>query len=236
MLYLNEILQVVKKLNGDFSSFYGEIETFYIGDEVKLIIYGNKHYFFAEYIVESDFNNLRKIEDTILYSEYFLSNQPKPQQCYLIMFYKVEAINESIFKKVIETEENEFFFKRYVLYFSQNEFDAFINWFNSHPNKELSALLALGEIETNMESPHIQFFLRLIIKVPFLNLTFKEINLSGFDTLFHSTISKMRGDKPKLLEELLNEVQSFIDTAENADKAAEEFFEKKAGTIIWDTK
>lgn len=152
-----------------------------------------RYYFFAPYI-KTFFEG--KPQDNLAYIEavtYNSSNYesiapPSPNRSYLILLYEVENEYdvEAVSKDVIQLEENGYLFKKYVFYYSNSEFESFTNWFKvmqSSGINDFNDILATDEVRENIETKHIQFLLRLLVKLPFIKLGFKTSEMLDFDNL-----------------------------------------------------
>ena len=212
----SNILDIIRNLNGgsiikgqenEMSrvDLFSDDAVLYIDDK------DSKYYFFADLIIdESDRNknNMRQIEKCTINNleAYAAVAPPLPNSSYLILFWKVTAIDESIYPQIINLEENEFFYKKYVFYFTQEELDAFTNWFlemNNSGKGCLDALLEeLSNEAINLDAQHIDFFIRLLIKIPFLDLEFPRAVLREFDSIVSSKLAATRGKVGEEIKQL----------------------------------
>lgn len=73
----------------------------------------SKYYYFSELeINDENQDNLAEIEDVALNSDaYTVIEKPTPSDSYMILFWKVECIEERMYPDIIKIEENEFFYK-----------------------------------------------------------------------------------------------------------------------------
>ena len=107
---------------------------------------------------------------------------PKAADSYLILLYPVEEINSQVFLRAMEEEEITTQFKRYMLYYTEDEFNAANQWIFQSENRSLDKQL-LMEID-NLKDDFISGFLkRVLIKVPFFNLVFAEKDLPDFSEI-----------------------------------------------------
>ena len=178
--------------------------------KIKLYTANNKFYFLSEY--NDDYNI---IEDSIKGSQL---EEQKPNNSYLILFYKIEEFNEQISKKIIKLEENEFFYKKYIFYYTQEEFESFKEWFDLKKFNSLSEILELSECDPKSESLYMNFLLRLIIKIPFLNVRFKKIELENFDAILSDQLNRVRQNRDEIqtLFEYLTQKLDVLQTEEVA--------------------
>lgn len=222
----SNILDAIRRLNGgsliaDQSDEMSKVDLF--SDNACLYIdkSNSKYYYFADLIVdEKDHskNNLGQIEkSTVKNSEAYITVPPPvPNSSYLILFWKVPIINESIYPQIIQFEDNEFFFKKYVFYYTQEELEAFLKWFSSRDSGKLSDLLEeFSGVNVNFEIPYIRFSVRLFTKIPFFDLIFPRAVLKDFDSLVKSKIEGTRGNTG----EKIKEIDSIITEALNAGNA-----------------
>lgn len=213
---ISNILDIIRKLNG------GSVITGQVDETCKVDLFSDvanlyvdesnsKYYYFADLVIDDNDHrksNLGQIEkSTVKNSEAYVAvAPPKPNSSYLILFWKVAAINESIYPQIIRLEENEFFFKKYVFYYTQEELDAFSGWFSqmsSAGKVGLSDLLEeLSGATVNFDTPDVSFFIRLLIKVPFWNLVFPQAILRDFDSIVDFKIAGTRGSTSEKVKEL----------------------------------
>lgn len=166
---------------------------------IKLYTANNKFYFLSEY--NDDYNI---IEDSIRENDVVSQlEELKPNNSYLILFYEIEEFNEQISKKIIKLEENEFFYKKYIFYYTQEEFKSFKEWFDLKDFNSLSEILELSECDPKSEFLYMKFLLRLIIKIPFLNVRFKKIELENFDAILSDKLNCVRQNR--------DEIQTFFE-------------------------
>lgn len=182
--------------------------------KIKLYTANNKFYFLSEY--NDDYNI---IEDSIKGNDVVSQlEEQKPNNSYLILFYKIEEFNEQISKKIIKLEENEFFYKKYIFYYTQEEFESFKEWFDLKKFNSLSEILELSECDPKSESLYMNFLLRLIIKIPFLNVRFKKIELENFDAILSDQLNRVRQNRDEIqtLFEYLTQKLDVLQTEEVA--------------------
>lgn len=212
----NHILDIIRELNGG-SIIIGQADEIckvdLFTDDANLYVdeSNSKYYYFADLVIdENDYrkSNLGQIEKSTVKNPdaYITVAPPTPSSSYLILFWKVVAINESIYPQIIRLEENEFFFKKYVFYYTQEELDAFVNWFSEMSSAGkgcLSDLLEeLSGESVNFDAPHVSFLVRLLIKIPFWNLVFPQAVLRDFDDIVSSKITSTRGNTGEKVKEL----------------------------------
>ncbi len=227
-MILDQFVSIISSLNnGTVISYMNDNDTEILLGEPKLKLYctNHKHYFLSEYqddydIIEKNIKNnqiVKKIKDI------------RPNNSYLILFYKINSFDEEVSKKIIRLEENEFFYKKYIFYYTEEEYASFIEWFNKRPEKSLSNILKTEECSPESTDLYIQFLLRLIIKIPFLNLEFKKMELENFDDLLNAQLDGIRKNKEEVYK-IFNRLTSELEKC-SADEIAETLFSEIIGGI-----
>lgn len=207
---LKEFIDIISSLNNGSVIRHADnkdTEIWLNESGVKLYYNNNKYYFLSEYrndydIIEKRLKNNSAVKE---------NKEIRPNNSYLILFYEIESFNEEISKRIITLEENEFFYKKYVFYYSKEEYTSFTDWHNTLPQKDLSYILKNAQCSPSSEELHIQFLLRLIIKVPFLELEFKKMELEDFDSLLETQLDGIRKNKDsvqKMFDRLTNELDN----------------------------
>src|SRR5699024_10477390 len=119
---------------------------------------------------------------------------------------KVEQIDESLYPYIIQIEENEFFYKKYVFYYTEKEQKCFSEWYgtlNIDKKPVLDTVLeALQSL--NDESDQMQFLTRLLSKVPFFNPVFPKAVMNDFSKMVRQKIDGIR--KQKNTVEMINDI------------------------------
>jgi len=196
---ITQYLDIVKLMhNGSviFEDKQNDCEINLGTDELKLYITGNKYYFVAKYN-----ENLNQIENNIFENEIVkMLSDRQPNNSYLILIYNVETITNEIYKEIIKLEENEFFYKKYVLYYTDEEFQAFMEWWNKIEKKELRALLSDQGLNPNATDKHIKFLFRLLIKTPFIHLEFPKTKMKNFEDLLDRKIQNLTTEKVAVIQ------------------------------------
>lgn len=227
-MILDQFISIISSLNnGSVISGMKDKDTEILLGESKLKLYctSHKHYFLSEYqdnydVVEKNIKNNRVIKDI---------KDLRPNNSYLVLFYKIESFDEEVSKKIIRLEENEFFYKKYVFYYTEKEYLSFVEWFNKRKEKSLIDILKTEECLPESTDLYIQFLLRLVIKVPFLDLEFKKMELDNFDDLLNTQLDGIRKNKDevyKIFNRLTNELEKY-----SPDKIAEVLFSEIIGGI-----
>lgn len=120
---INTILDIIRLLND------GNIVPMQKDEDTKIDLYNekvqlfmdasgeeSKYYYFSELEIDDENqDNLAEIEDVALNSDaYTVIEKPTPSDSYMILFWKVECIEERMYPDIIKIEENEFFYKKKV--------------------------------------------------------------------------------------------------------------------------
>lgn len=137
---INTILDIIRLLND------GNIVPMQKDEDTKIDLYNekvqlfmdasgeeSKYYYFSELEIDDENqDNLAEIEDVALNSDaYTVIEKPTPSDSYMILFWKVECIEERLYPDIIKIEENEFFYKKYVFYYTEKELQCFEKWCSS---------------------------------------------------------------------------------------------------------
>jgi len=225
---LDEFVYIISSLNnGTVIYEKNDVDTEILLGEANLKLYhtNSKHYFLSEYQ-----ENYDVIEKSIKSNQVVRELKDiRPNNSYLILFYKINSFDEEVSKKIIRLEENEFFYKKYVFYYTEKEYKSFVEWFNISSQKKLSKILETEECTPKSGQEYIDFLLRLIIKIPFLNLEFKKMELANFDNLLDAQLDGIRKNKDevhKTYDRLANELKN-----RSADEIAETLFGEIIGGI-----
>lgn len=234
---INTIINIIHALNGGsvIPSQPDEATMVDLGnDMVKLYVDSSgtekKYYYFARYEIDNDKNdNLGQIEKEIFGSKvYKNSQQPSPSDSYMILLWKVDAIDEKIFPYVISVEENEFFYKKYVFYYTEQELKFFKKW---HEDLKISGDDDLENIlnvvrDLDEEADHVKFFIRLLIKVPFLNPVFPKAVMKDFDKMVERKISTSRTKQKESLLNINDIFMKALTDNEDMEKVSEVIYQK----------
>ena len=176
---IDVIIDIIRSLNeGNVLPFQKDAETkidLYNKDVELYIDYsGNekKYYYFAELKMDDEKDdNLPQIEDILRNNEALaVIGEPNPSDSYMILLWQIENIDESIYPYVIKIEENEFFYKKYVFYYTGQELNSFMEWYHTQSEKGSSALAEILEALQFLDegAAQVDFLTRLLAKVPFL--------------------------------------------------------------------
>ena len=211
----NIIMDVIRILNdGNIIPKQGDGNTKIdlYNDKVQLYMdtsgLERKYYYFAELeIDEEKQDNLAQIESVALNSDaYTIIGNPEPSNSYMVLFWRVEHIDESLYPYIIQIEENEFFYKKYVFYYTEKEQKCFTEWCKSLKNPKKTMLdTVLEEIQTlSDESEQVHFLTRLLSKVPFFNPVFPKAVMNDFGKMVNQKIDGIRKKKDNI--EMINNI------------------------------
>lgn len=196
---LAQYLDIVSVLNNGSVIFNDEENKSEIKlglDNLRLYFTKNKYYFISEFK-----GNLTEIEKNIFENEIIKTfSSRKPNNSYLILLYNVRSISNDVYKEVIKLEENEFFYKKYVLYYTDSEFTDFMDWWNRIDKKALQVLLSDENLDPNTTENHIKFLFRLLIKTPFVHLKFSKTKMANFDDLLDKKLQNITANKSEVNE------------------------------------
>lgn len=180
-----------------------------------------KYYYFAELEANKDKQeNLAQIEQVALNSDaYTAIGKPQPSDSYMILFWKVDHIDESLYPYIIQIEENEFFYKKYVFYYTENEQKCFTEWCASLKTCGKPMLdTVLEEMQSlSDELEQVHFLTRLLSKVPFFNPMFPKAVMNDFSKMVRQKIDGIRKKKDNV--EMINNM--FIKSIEEETFDAE---------------
>ena len=205
---MNELIRMIAKLNGGnllTGQENSEVEKNLSSDVAKLYIdrFDHKYYFFAEYLVDGAKDNWEQIQkDTIDNDEAFGEEKPKPSDSYLILLWRVDRIEPNIYSKIIDIEENEFFYKKYVLYYTQEEYKALKEWLEENENLTIEKVLAVLAHEAEEMTLYGKLLVRIITKIPFWHLNFPSAELDDFESIVDMEIARMRSSSKNEVQEL----------------------------------
>lgn len=200
---IDVIIDIIRSLNeGNVLPFQKDAETKIdlYNKEVELYIdySGNekKYYYFAELKMDDEKDdNLPQIEDILRNNEALaVIGEPNPSDSYMILLWQIENIDESIYPYVIKIEENEFFYKKYVFYYTGQELKSFMDWYHILSEKGSSDLTELLQELQSLDEGAVQvdFLTRLLAKVPFFNPVFPKAVMNDFDKMVQKRIDGIR--------------------------------------------
>ena len=193
----------------------------------------SKYYYFSELEIDDENqDNLAAIEDVALNSDaYTVIEKPTPSDSYMILFWKVECIEERMYPDIIKIEENEFFYKKYVFYYTEKELQCFEKWCRSLKTNGKPMLDTVLEAVQflNDESEQVQFLTRLLSKVPFFNPIFPKAVMNDFDEMVKQKIDGIRKQKQNV--EMLNDmfIRSIEEASFNVEVLSDMIYQKLLG-------
>lgn len=204
---INTIIEIIRSLNGGRVIPFQPDEATMVdleNDMVKLYVDSSetekKYYYFAKYEIDDDKNdNLGQIEKGIFESKLYKDgSRPSPRDSYMILLWEVDMIDEKIFPYVINAEENEFFYKKYVFYYTKQELACFEEWYKDlQTSADLEGVLKLP-LDLDKDPDHVKFFIRLLIKVPFLAPIFPKAVMEDFDKMVQAKIEVSKKKKQEM--------------------------------------
>lgn len=226
---MNKYLELLRTINGGNVFFEDEgpyVVKNIVGENIVLCSDPRdaKNYFFAKYNFTGETDNMLEIEDnTTNNMELFDGKRPNPSDSYLILFWQVPEINEGVLAKVVEIEENEFFYKKYVIYFTKEELDEFNNWIEEQSYVDITKILKAISDEKDKISSKFQFALRIFSKIPFYYFDFQQDELKGVEDLVSQRIKGLSSE----VNELYNYLEELLITDLNvSDELIDEMYEK----------
>lgn len=217
---IDNLLATIRSLNGGtvLPNIEDKVSRYDMPADSELHLYrergdSGKYYFFTELPYRSEpsserltlLDRLAPVEqvsyDASLYSD---TAKPLASRAYLILFYKIpENVDMTqVYKDVIGVEENEYLFKKYVFYYKKSEFEAFSQWYGSQNKQNRSLVNELIKEDLDLDANEIIFFMRLLIKLPFITLDFPAVHMKNFDAYVSDELSKLRQDNRERCESL----------------------------------
>ena len=224
---IDVIIDIIRSLNeGNVLPFQKDAETkidLYNKDVELYIDYsGNekKYYYFAELKMDDEKDdNLPQIEDILRNNEALaVIGEPNPSDSYMILLWQIENIDESIYPYVIKIEENEFFYKKYVFYYTGQELKSFMDWYHILSEKGSSDLTELLQELQSLDEGAVQvdFLTRLLAKVPFFNPVFPKAVMNDFGKMVQKRIDGIRQTQKEIIGIINNIFNEAIESG-NAD-------------------
>lgn len=152
-----------------------------------------------------------KIVEKICISDKVLKDM-WPQFIYVVIIKQVNPINNQILKEIISVEENEYFCKKYVLYYEEKEIEALKEWMDTKKEYKLGNMINLDECvrymneedkkEEDKKKKHaVKMLLRFIIKCPFVQYKFDKEVFEDFEAELDAKLKVIRKiDKKKMME------------------------------------
>lgn len=234
---INSIIEIIRTLNGGSVIPFQKDEITKINlysDNVELYVDSSgakdKFFYFAEFKMSGENeDNLAQIELELSDNQAFaVLGEPEPSDSYMILLWEVEKIEESIYPYIINTEENEFFYKKYIFYYTKKELQCFQEWHGKLVENGKGCLTNTLEAlqELNEESEQAAFLIRLLTKVPFLDPVFPKAVMADFDNMVKKRIEGIR--QREKLEDVRTVNNIFTDVVGNGN-----YDEEKLADLIY---
>lgn len=219
--YLISVVKKLKLLDGKWEELYSNDEnnSFLECFATKL---SKKKYLFY-WSKETPLNQLNVVDQIM---DNLTDINFKPQDAYLIIFTKITNSEESEFKEVISVEENEFRYKKYVCYYTDEE----LADLKQHEDQLLSDNDWSKGTTFDDTKKYKSLLYRIIIKVPIIQLVFEKKELEEFEDIFEE---EKRNSKNFSFEEL-TKMENHIDQELEIGKTEEEFVNSMMKIIYGD--
>lgn len=197
---MNKILEIIKKYNGTLISSMEDSESVIYDDEFIILKNRIKNHFC---IFEFDYNeiNTEEIEAYIerCCNENEILRNVKPQFIYAIVILKTPCIGEQLHKKIIEIEENEYFCKKYVFYYNDNEVNVFEDWAKKNKNNSFNELIRIKSNNKTInkkdtDSIALKFMLRILIKFIFVKVDLEYKDEVSFENELSGQLKKIKNN------------------------------------------
>ena len=221
---INTILDIIRLLND------GNIVPMQKDEDTKIDLYNEKVQLFMDASgEESKYYYFSELEiDDVNNDAYTVIEKPSPSDSYMILFWKVKCIEERMYPDIIKIEENEFFYKKYVFYYTEKELQCFEKWCGSlktNGNPMLDTALEAIQF-LNDESEQVQFLTRLLSKVPFFNPIFPKAVMNDFGEMVRQKIEGIRKQKKNV--EMINDmfIKLIEETSFNVDVLSDMIYQK----------
>ncbi len=166
-------------------------------------LYGKVHLLCEE---SKNLEETLKIVEKICISDEILKDM-WPQFIYVVIIKRVNQINDQTLKEIISIEENEYFCKKYVLYYEEKEVEALKEWMDKEKEYKLGNMINLDECvsymneEDKKEKYAVKMLLRLLIKCPFVQYKFDKEVFEDFEAELDAKLKVVRKiDKKKMTE------------------------------------
>lgn len=169
---------------------------------------GTKYFYFA-YLgdtqnLEEAISEIEKVTITKR-NEWCGAETLSPSDSYMIYFWEVPSICESINKKIIGIEENEYFYKKYVFYYTGIEYKAFREWI-AHKTEDAASNSIVDLISnTELKTDEMKFLTRLVIKIPCIQIPFEAKELPDFEQLVQDNLEGIRTEHNKDVAKSMNQ-------------------------------
>ncbi len=200
---MNKILEIIKKYNGTLISNMEDSESV-IYDEDFLILKDRIRNHFCIFEFDDNEVNTEEIQVYIerCCNENKVLRNVKPQFIYSIVILKTPCIGEKLYKNIIEIEENEYFCKKYVFYYNDNEVNTFEVWAKKNKKNSFNELI---RIESNnktinkkdTDSIALKFMLRILIKFIFVKVDLEYNDEVSFENELVEQLKKIKKNSIK---------------------------------------
>lgn len=191
----------------------------------------SKHYLIYEAQSDNLEDTLKIVERICLEDDEI--KKIRPQFIYTIILKEFKNIEEQFYKDIIEIEENEYFCKKYVLYYENKEIEALKKWMADENTDSFSDLLNTDSCVENMDMTDekeqkwaVNLLLKIIIKCPFIKYSFEKENLSDFGLELEKLLKGVR--KKEIDKEVMNKYKrDFYDKLDenNIDDMVDSFIQ-----------
>lgn len=229
---MNEILEIIKRYNETLITDMSDLESVVYNEEFVILKNAINNYF-CIFEANEDICDTEKIVTNIEKScrENIILSKIKPQFIYSIVIMKTSYADDKIFKKIIEIEENEYFCKKYVFYYSDDEKKEFESWAKKKKKNTFNELINL---ETNNRDINksdknaiaIKFMLKIIIKFIFIKVNIDNKKLISFDNELIKQLAKISDENVKKNLNLFDEEKLDKLISMDLDEAVEEYISK----------
>lgn len=129
-----------------------------------------------------------------------------PSDSYMIYFWEVPSICESVNKEIIGIEENEFFYKKYVFYYTGIEYEAFRKWIVHKTEGAATNSIVDLISNTELKTDEMKFLTRLVIKVPCIQIPFEARELPDFEQLVQDNLEGIRTEQNRNVAKSMNQI------------------------------
>lgn len=229
---MNEILEIIKKYNGTLITDINDCESIVYDDEF-VILKNSMNNYFCIFEANEEVDDTEKIVGNIEKSckENIILYKIKPQFIYAIVILKTIYTEEQLYKKIIEIEENEYFCKKYVFYYNDDEVTKFEGWAKKNNKNTFNELI---NIETNNKDINksdqnaiaLKFMLRMIIKFIFIKVCIGNRELRSFDKELTMQLAKIREEDVKKNLDMFSEENLDKLISMDLDKVVKDYLSK----------
>lgn len=200
---MNKILEIIKKYNGTLITNMEDSESVIYEEEFIILKNKIKNHFCIFEFDDNDVNT-EEIAECIerCCSENKILRTVKPQFIYAIVILNTSCIGEQLHKKIIEIEENEYFCKKYVFYYNDDEVNKFEAWAKKNKKGSFNELI---KIESNNKTINkkdtnsiaLKFMLRILIKFIFVKVELEYKGEVSFENELLEQLKKIKKDSIK---------------------------------------